>query len=199
MGVTASFGAGSWDIYLIKTDAQGNEIWSKTFGGSEDDYGDAVQQTSDGGYIIAGMTKSYGAGNGDVYLIKTDADGNEIWSKTFGGSDHDYSESVQQTTDGGYIIVGYQNGDVYLLKTDADGNQLWDKNFGSSGKDYGAYVQQITSGSHSVTSVQQSSDGRYTIVGTTKSSGMVDTDVYLVHYIENGYTTGGGGGGSGGG
>ena len=129
VGATESFGAGDSDVYLIKTDAAGNELWSKTFGGSGFDDGWAVRQTADGGYVIAGRTRSFGAGNYDVYLIKTDAEGHEVWSRTFGGRHFDaaYSDSVQQTADGGYVIAGHRRlrgtggSDVILIKTDAEG------------------------------------------------------------------------------
>ena len=129
-GVTASYGAGSADVYLVKTDAGGNQLWLKTFGGAEGDGGWSVQQTTDGGYIIAGYTISYGAGSGDVYLMKTDGDGNQQWYRTLGGSAPDEGFSVQQTADGGYVIAGatesYGAGglDFYLIKTDSDGNCL---------------------------------------------------------------------------
>jgi hypothetical protein len=172
-GYTSSFGSGYEDVYLIKTDPNGNSQWQKTFGGSYEDYGGSVQQTSDGGYIIAGSTSSFGDPNGDVYLIKTDLAGNLLWQKSFGGSDYDWGESVQQTSDGGSIIAGttYSFGagknDVYLIKTDPNGNPLWQKTFGGSDWDRGWSVRQTT-------------DGEFIIAGTTLSFGSGFFDVYLL-------------------
>jgi len=169
---TLSYGAGLYDLYIVKTDTSGNLTWEKTFGGSDLEYARSVEQTTDGGYIIAGATKSYGAGQADFYLVKTDASGNKTWEKTFGGSGYDQAYSVQQTTDGGYIIAGettsYGAGlaDFYLIKVDASGNKTWEKTFGGSDYDH-AY------------SVRQTADGGYILTGSTISYG-VGGDVYLV-------------------
>jgi len=127
-GNTSSFGNGDNDVWLIKTDSQGNEEWNQTFGAGAGDRGYLVQQTDDGGYIITGYTSSFGNGDNDIWLIKTDSQGNEEWNRTFGGGNDDRGYSVQQTTDGGYIVTGYTrsfgNGgdDVWLIKTDSEGN-----------------------------------------------------------------------------
>ncbi len=172
-GTTKSFGAGYYDAYFIKTDSEGNFQWQKTFGGTIDDYAWSVQQTSDDGYIIAGYTHSFSVGKADVYLIKTDPNGNQQWQKTFGGSESDGGYSVKQTTDGGYIITGRTKSfgaegyDVYLIKTDSEGNLLWQKTLDGSLGDMGHSVQQTT-------------DGGYIIAGFTSSFGAGYYDVYLI-------------------
>jgi len=128
VGTTLSFGSGMLDLYLVKLDANGNLVWSRTYGGSNDDYGYCVQQTFDGGFIMAGATKSFGAGGFDAYLVRIDINGNFMWSRTYGGAADDFAYSVQQTADSGFVLTGYTDSfgsgmsDVYLVKTDKNGN-----------------------------------------------------------------------------
>jgi len=150
-GYTFSYGSGSCDVWLIKTDSYGNEIWNRTFGGTDGDVGWSIQQTTDKGYIIVGFTYSFGSGGCDVWLIKTDNNGYETWNRTFGDTEEDWCDSfVKQTNDGGYIIVGYTksisagSSDIWLIKTDSNGDKIWDKVFGGTGDDKGHCVQQTT-------------------------------------------------------
>ncbi len=172
-GYTTSWGAGEEDIWLIKTDAEGNSLWEHTLGGSASDLGYAAQQTPDGGYISIATTYSQGAGMGDIWLLKTDAEGTLLWSRTFGGPERDRARSVQVTQDGGFVLVGYTASwgagiyDVWLIKTNAQGDSLWSRTFGGSNTDEGW-------------SVQQTGDGGYVIGGWTKSFGAGEEDAWVI-------------------
>lgn len=173
LGQTASFGAGKKDAWLIKADANGAEMWSRTFGGSEDDGGYAVLQTDDCGFIMAGYTMSFGAGETDIWLIKTDAEGKKVWSRTIGGSGIDLGFSVRQTMDGGYIIAGSTAStgkgkyDGWLVKTDPLGLEIWSSTFGGIANDFAQCVQQTA-------------DSGYVFTGSTYSSHAQGYDVWLV-------------------
>lgn len=155
------------DFLLIKTNIDGDTIWTRNFGGSSYDRCYTVQQTSDGGFIIAGETHSFGAGSGDVWLIKTNSFGDTLWTKTFGGTSGEEGRSVQQTSDGGYIIAGSRAFDVWLIKTDMNGDTLWTKTLGGDSADYGMCVQQTT-------------DNGYIICGSTASFSTGYYDVWLI-------------------
>jgi predicted secreted protein len=160
-GQTYSYGAGGSDFWLVKTDASGNMQWSRPYGGTNFDSARSVVQTVDGGYALAGGTRSFGAGNMDFWLVKTDSSGNMQWSKPFGGSYNDYARSVVQTVDGGYALGGYKDpssglNDFWLVKTDASGNMQWSRTYGGTNDDM----------AHSVV---QTVDGGYALAGETAS------------------------------
>jgi hypothetical protein len=158
-GCTDSFGAGSSDAWLVKTDASGNHLWTYTFGGPNDDYGYSVVQTPDGGYTIAGCTASFGAGDRDFWLLKADSAGNHLWNHTYGGPNSDEGQSLVQTAEGGFVIAGCTDSfgagssDAWLVKTDASGNHLWNHTYGGPYSDEVGY------------SVIQAADGGYAVAG----------------------------------
>jgi len=176
-GTTGSYGSGENDVFLIKTDSSGGELWSNTFGGEDDDWGNIVTITQDGGYIICGSTESFGSGERDMYVIKTDSNAEELWSKTFGGENIDSGTSIYPTNDGGYIICGGINrsssidGDINLLKIDRNGEELWNNTFGEEGWDYARLVL-VTQG------------GGYIICGTKNY--LKNSEVYLIKTDNNG-------------
>jgi hypothetical protein len=166
-GYTNSFGAGDYDFYLVRAKSNGDTIWTRTYGGTQGDLAQSVQQTADGGFIVAGSTFSFGAGSADVYLIKTNADGDTVWTRTYGDTCNDWGYSVQQTMDHGYIIAGCSRlfysepHDFYLIKTDAFGNTIWTRRHDKGGNDV-AY------------SVIQTDDGGYAVAGFSNVTGVMN-------------------------
>ena len=214
-GWTNSFGSGEEDVYILKLNAKGEVQWQKTFGGKDDDVANSIQQTTDGGYIVAGWTKSFSSGK-DVYILKLNAKGEDEWEKTFGGRYDDEANSIQQTTDGGYIVAGWTvsfgtgKTDVYILKLNAKGQVEWRKTFGVG---YGAKsIQQTADGGYIVgdayilklnskgqlewrkafgggdgaKSIQQATDGGYIVAGWTYSSDSGE-DFYILKLNSKGW------------
>ncbi len=170
-GSTTTSGAGGSDVYLIKNSPSKLSYWAKTFGGTGNDIGYSVARVSDGGYVIAGSTDSFGAGGLDVYLIKTDSNGGLLWSATFGGVADDAASCVIETADGGFAITGYTSSyggglkDVYLIKTNSDATSYWTKVFGAAGP----YDDE----GHSII---EDSNGDFVIAGYTRSFGSLGND-----------------------
>ncbi len=172
VGMTNTYGQGSWDVYVIKLDASGNIQWTRTVGGTDWDYGRRIVQTADGGYIVLGATRSFGQNPGvsfDVYLIRLDANGNLLWTKTIGGTGDDRGNDIILTSDGGYVIVGVTNSfgqggyDILLLKLDSSGNI----NMGMCGA--------VSSGGIPGSGVQVGTGGSTVSGGLVSMGGLVDS------------------------
>jgi len=179
VGGTSSFKVNNLDVYLLKLNSDGSLAWQNTFGGNIDDYALSVQQTTDGGYIVAGATTSFGAGDCDVYVLKINPDGSLAWEKTFGGNGEDQAASIQQTTDGGYIVAGVTTSfragscDVYVLKLNSDGSLAWQKMYGGDAADYASSIQQTT-------------DGGYIVAGVTGLFESGSSDAYILKLNSDG-------------
>jgi len=175
-GQTDSFGAGGADFWLLKLDSGGNIGMQKTYGGTGDDIAYSIRQTDNGGFIVAGSTDSFGAGNNDFWVLRLDPAGGIIWQKTFGGAGNDVARCVQQTGDGGFIVAGHTESfgaggaDFWILRLASDGSigaSGWQKTLGGAGDDI-AY------------SLTQTSDGGFAAAGRTSSFGAGGKDFYLL-------------------
>jgi uncharacterized repeat protein (TIGR02543 family)/uncharacterized delta-60 repeat protein len=178
-GETSSFGAGNYDIWILKLSPTGDIEWQKTYGGGQEDYAMSIEQTSDGGYIAAGVTSSFGAGSRDAWVLKLHSDGSVDWQKAYGGSSNDYAWAIQQTSDGGYIMAGetYSFGDAsdngWILKLSPEGNIEWQRIYGGSDKDW-------------FSAIQQTSDGSYVACGNSYSFGAGYSDGWIIKLTSNG-------------
>lgn len=172
-GSTSSYGAGSSDAWLLKTDQFGNMVLNRTYGGTGVDEAWSVIQTLEGGYVLAGSTDSYGAGGRDFWLVKTDTSGNAEWNGTYGGTENEWAFDVVQTLSGGYAIVGdtFSFGagsrDCWFVKTDANGKMQSNKTYGGTGND-------------DAKSMILTSDGDYALGCTTTSFGTGNGDSWLI-------------------
>ena len=182
VGATSSFGFSGGTVWVVKTDADGNELWNQTFGTSGNS-GGSVVQTTDSGYIIAATTSEVGThGQEDIWLIKTDEQGEMVWNTTFGGNDYDGANAVLQTVDGGYLILGktlssFAAGpvDVWLIKADAQGEMLWDTTIGGDSMD-------------AANAIAPTADGGYILTGISGSYGDFRGNLWLVKIDANGDT-----------
>jgi len=178
-GQTDPYGSGFYDLWLLKTDAEGTEQWNQTFGGDSSGRLYSLQQTFDGGYILGGATRPFKTGSSDFWLVKTDKNGVELWNRTFGGNFRDIAYSVQQTSDGGFIMAGVtrspHSNDCWLVKTDTEGIEMWNRKIVRPNED------------NRPNSILQGPDGGYIIAGKTESSGTESYDMWLVSTDQDGY------------
>ncbi len=165
------------DVLLLRTNEAGDSMWTKTYGGSANDAGYDLCQTDDGGFLIVGSTESYGSGLRDVYVIRTDAIGDTLWTRTFGGAGADVAFSITGTDDGNFMISGWMENadiDVFLIKIQPNGEAVWTKTAGQPGQnDWGRGI-----------SVCQ--DGGFLVAGTVNNPETEWDDIYLLKVDANG-------------
>lgn len=184
VGATSSYGAGKFDVLVLKVDQRGQVIWYKTFGGSDDDSASCVAKTKDG-YLVAGWTKSTDTGKSDVYVVKIDENGNGLWSKTYGGPQDDFANCVLAVDDG-FIVAGYTMSirekarQAYLIKIDPTGKLLWEKDYGGEMNETFSWIERTSNGFIAV--------GQSGTPGTIDKSGkwVSNYDAYVVWLKENG-------------
>jgi hypothetical protein len=170
-GMTASFGAGQYDIYVIKLDSSGNLVWTLTVGESGYENGYDIIECSAGGYLVAGSTNSFGGGGYDLYAVKLSSSGTIDWTRSVGGSGMDEARAVVETS-GGYVFAGMTNSfgagamDAYIVKLDVNGTGLWTKTIGGPGSDQ-------------VTGIMAVSGGNFVLAGQTGSYGAGSDDAYV--------------------
>ncbi len=179
-GYTASGGAGLSDFLVLKLSLTGVIEWQYAYGGSDDDVAYAVQETSDEGYIIAGNTYSFGAGESDCWILKLTSEGDVEWQFTYGGIGDDKAYAIQETSDGGYIVAGYTHffgaatSDIWILKLTSEGDIEWQHIYGGTGDDK-AY------------SVQETSEGGYIVAGSIQYLGALDHDFWVLKLTSAGF------------
>jgi hypothetical protein len=181
-GVTASFGAGDYDCWVLKLGSNGDVQWQRRYGGTNDDFAWFAQETADGGYIVAGDTWSFGAGSRDFWVLKLDPNGDVQWQRSYGGIDYDAIYSIQETADSGYIVAGETSsfgvgGDCWVLKLSSSGDVQWQKSYGGADDDVAWYSQET-------------SDGGYIVAGETSSFGAGEMDFWVLKLDPNGDITG---------
>jgi hypothetical protein len=180
-GSTVSYGAGLSDVYLLRLTSTGDTVWTRAFGGAAGDYGRAVVQAADGGFVVAGITASFGAGGSDAYLLKTNAQGTLLWSRTYGTAQADEGRGLARTLDNGYLLAGstWSAGgswsDALLIRTDSNGDTLWMHTYGGADQDW-------------FNAVSPTADGGFIAAGQSWLPEATNPDIYLLKLNSSGTT-----------
>ncbi|AXI24710.1 hypothetical protein CFE53_00390 [Methanofervidicoccus sp. A16] len=178
-GRTKSFGAGGYDIWILRLDENGNVKWQKTYGGSYRDWADAVAIAPNGDIIVAGYTYSFGAGGGDFWILRLDENGNVKWKRTYGGSNWDGADAVAIAPNGDIIVAGYTysfgagEGDFWILRLDENGNVKWQRTYGGSDDDIAR-------------AIAIASNEDIIVAGYTNSFGTGGKDIWILRLDKNG-------------
>jgi tetratricopeptide (TPR) repeat protein len=191
LGNTESKGKGRWDIWLLHIDKQGKEIWDVTFGGGDNETGNALVRTADGGYMIAGSTYSFAEASQDMWLIKTDAQGRKQWANVYGGLAAEEAFGLVQTRDGNFVAVGFKEiwdernqvvshlgHDIYMVKVTAKGEKIWERNHGGKDEQRGFDVIELSDQSLMITGMSRDAQtqGVDIIVMKANSAGMLGVE-----------------------
>ena len=169
VGYTYSYGPDDVNVFAVKTDAGGDTLWMRTYGGGGRDYGYGVCETASGDYVIAGYTTSFGSGKEDVYIVKVNTGGDTVWTRTYGGPEPDEARALCATSDGHVVVAGrtesYGAGesDCYVLKIDAAGDTVWTGVFGGTESDWGQGVCELGDGTYGVSGTSGSNSGNMDI------------------------------------
>jgi len=172
IGITQSFGLGPASLYVVRTDANGNEAWSSTFGGDGIDGGSELIEVNGFEVMLLGFTSSFGAGDRDIYLQRVSVDGDSLWSATYGGSGYEESQAFQPTSDGGYVMSNHTaseepNHSLMATRLDAGGTVIWQQEFGTPTAHEGGEGMLVDS------------EGNFIFLGRTNSFGF-DEQVYFI-------------------
>jgi hypothetical protein len=169
-GCTNSFGNGFIDFYLVKINADGDLVWENHYGGYDDDYALSAALTRDGGIIMAGWTKSFGAGGTDIYVVRTDPDGNIVFQQTYGGSRDDTAKCIIEASDGSFVVCGstqsFDSGytsDAYVIHISSSGSLIWSHRSGGVMNDGATCIVQTAEKEFAFTGWTGDADGNHDI------------------------------------
>jgi hypothetical protein len=183
------------DIWILKLSSTGAVSWQRKFGWAfsqnSNENAHAVEQTSDGGYIVAGTTNTYGAGNKDIWVLKLDSSGNPVWQRTYGGAMDDAAYSIVQTNDGGFVLTGFtdsaepDNRDAIVIKLDPNGNIIWQKRYGGPYTDEGYSIKQTNDGGFiiAINSYALGAGFNDFLIIKTDSNGEIDPLCNIIHNV----------------